>query len=390
MHDILKIRCTYMRGGTSKGLIVKEVDLPEAGPFRDQILLRIFGSPDKKQIDGIGGGTSPTSKLCIVGAPARPDCHINYTFGQVSVDKPMIDYKPTCGNMSAGVGLYAAEEGYVPLTEPVTTVRIFNTNINKVIEVDIPVKNGKIQYHGDFAVAGVPGTSSRLTVNFVDSGGSITGKLLPTGSEQDLVTLEDGRAFQVSVIDCANLLVFVNAEQFHLSGAETGNEFEQKDLAATIEAIRVEVGLKLGLFADKSKVSPTSHAIPKIALVAKPQTYTTVTGQTVKADEIDILGRYITMGTLHQAFAVSGGCALAVAAQIPGTIVSGILGGKRKEAVQIGHPSGTMHVEAKVEGGAGNYKVTRAAVGRSARRIMDGYAYVHGIISPDTASLHFA
>jgi 2-methylaconitate cis-trans-isomerase PrpF len=379
MDDILKIPCAYMRGGTSKGLVVKEEHLPESGSLRDEVLLRIFGSPDKRQSDGIGGGTSLTSKLCIVGIPTHLDAHINYTFGQVSIDEPRIDYKPTCGNMSTCVGLFAAEEGYVELMEPSTTVKIYNTNIKKIIEVDIPVENGKIQYSGDFNIAGVPGTTSRMTVNFVDSGGSITGKLLPTGQVKDIVTIDDGRMFEVSVIDCANLVVFVDAQQLNVSGLEIGNEFHQKDLADTIEAIRVEIGLRIGIFSDKRKVSPTSHALPKISLVAKPQTYTTITSQIIEADKIDLVGRYISMGTLHQAYAVSGGCAAAAAAQIPGSIVNDLIGGGIKESINIGHPSGIINVEAKVEYSEGNYTVTRAAIGRSARRIMDGYAYVQGI-----------
>jgi 2-methylaconitate cis-trans-isomerase PrpF len=385
MEEVLKIPCTYMRGGTSKGLVVREEHLPEAGTLRDNILLRIFGSPDKRQTDGIGGGTSLTSKLCIVGEPTHPDADINYTFGQVSIDEPSIDYKPTCGNMSTCVGLFAAEEGYVELREPVTTVKIYSTNIKKMIEVDIPVENGKIQYQGDFAIAGVPGKTSRMTVNFVDSGGSITDKLLPTGNVKDVVTLEDGRMFVVSVIDCANLVVFVDAQQLNVSGIEIGDEYHEQDLANTIEAIRVEVGFKLGIFTDKSKVSPSSHALPKITLMAKPQTYTTITGKLVEADEIDIVGRYISMGILHQAFAVSGGCAAATAGLIPGSVVNQLLGGTTKESINIGHPSGIINVEARVKGGEGNYSVTRVAIGRSARRIMDGFAYVHTINHIDSS-----
>lgn len=377
MNEIMKIPCTYMRGGTSKGLVVREEDLPEAGALRDNILLRIFGSPDKRQTDGIGGGTSLTSKLCIVGSPTHPDAHINYTFGQVSIDEPKIDYKPTCGNMSTCVGLYAVEEGYVELKEPITTVKIYNTNIKKMIEVDIQVENGKIQYQGNFSVAGVPGTSSKMTVNFLDSGGSITGKLLPTGNVKDVVTLDDGRRFVVSVIDCANLVVFVDAHQLHVSGIETGEEYHEEEMANTIEAIRVEVGYKLGLFSDKKKVSPTSNALPKISLVARPQTYTTKTGQLIQANDIDLVGRYISMGKLHQAFAVSGGCAAAAAAQIPGSIVNQLIGGAGKESINIAHPTGVINVESKVVERDGEYSVVRAAIGRSARRIMDGYAYVH-------------
>lgn len=376
MSGYVRIPCAFMRGGTSKGVILKEIHLPADPCIRDKVILRIFGSPEKRQVDGMGGGTPLTSKLGIVGAPTRPDADINYTFGQVSIEDNKIDYKPTCGNISTAIGLYAAEEGYVALKEPVTTVVIYNTNIDKLIEVDIPVKDGKIQYKGDFSIAGVQGTASRMTVNFVDSGGSITGKLLPTGSVKDQVRLEDGRTFDVSAIDCANLVVFVSAEQLQIAGTELADRFDRKDLHDTLEAIRVEIGLRIGLFTDKSEVTPETHALPKISVVAKPQTYTTTNKEVVQQSDIDVIGRYIAMGTLHQAYAVSGGIAAAACAQIPGTVIYDLLGGQAKDILNIGHPTGIINVESKVEEQAGEYRVVRAALGRTARRIMDGYVYV--------------
>lgn len=376
MTDFARVPCVLMRGGTSKGLVLKQSHLPQDPVKRDQVILRLFGSPDERQIDGLGGGSPLTSKLGIVGPSSYPNVDVNYTFGQVSLQDRSVDYKPTCGNMSAAVGLYSVEEGFVPIQEPVTTVRIYNTNIDKMIEVDVPVKNGKIHYKGDFSIAGVPGTSSRVTVNFLDSGGSITGELLPTGNVKDKVTIEDGRTFDVSVIDCANLIVYVNAEQLGISGSEMGEHFKQEPLLSTLEAIRVEIGVRIGMFTDKSQVSPVSHAIPKIAVIARPQTYTSSTGETVSEQEIDIVGRYVAMGQLHQAFAVSGGIAVATGAKIPGTVLHDIVGNNEKGDLNLGHPSGIINVEVKVEENEGNYTVTRAAIGRTARRLMEGYGYV--------------
>jgi 2-methylaconitate cis-trans-isomerase PrpF len=376
MEEHIRIPCVLMRGGTSKGLILKSIHLPSDPYVRDQLITRIYGSPDIRQIDGIGGGTALTSKLAIIGPSSHPDAHINYTFGQVSLAENTIDYKPTCGNMSTAAGLFAAEEGYVELMEPVTVVRIFNTNIGKIIEAEIPVKNGKILYDGDFSIDGVPGKAPRIMINFLDSGGAITGALLPTGRPKDTLKLDDGREFNVSIIDCANVLVLVSAEQLNISGAEIGEHFNKPDLLNTLEAIRVEAGASIGLFQDKSLVTPLSHALPKIAVIAKPQTYKTSTERIVGANEIDLVGRYVAMGTLHQAFAVSGGIAVATAAQIPGTIINELINKSGKEMINIGHPSGIITVDAKVEKNGDHFEVKRAAVGRTARRLMDGYSYV--------------
>ncbi|MDP4156970.1 MAG: PrpF domain-containing protein, partial [Bacillota bacterium] len=199
-----KIPTVIMRGGTSKGLILRRSDLPADPALRDEVILRIYGSPDNSQIDGLGGGTSTTSKLAIVGPSIHPDAHIDYTFGQVSLDRQVVDYHVTCGNFVTAVGLYAVEEGYVPLTEPVTAVNIYNTNTDKMIVAQIPVKNGQIQYEGNFSIAGVPGTAARIMLNFLDAGGTFTGKTLPTNNPTDNIRLEDGREYEVSIVDCVN------------------------------------------------------------------------------------------------------------------------------------------------------------------------------------------
>lgn len=376
MFQNYRIPSVIMRGGTSKGIFLRKNQLPSDLKMRDELILRIFGSPDKRQIDGLGGGTAVTSKLAIIDASSREDADVDYLFGQVSLEENEIDYTPTCGNISTAVGLYAAEEGFVKLVEPITVVRIYNTNIDKIIEVEIPVTNGEIQYEGDFVIDGVPGSSSRLMVNFLDSGGAITGKLLPTGNVLDTVKIEDGREFEVSVIDSANVVAFVSAEQLNINGTEVDEGFNQPELLETLEQIRVEIGHRIGLIKDKSKASPSSHALPKITVVTSPKSYITSNNKPIDQSEIEIVGRYVAMGKLHQAFAVSGGIAIATGAQIPGTIIHSIIGSSHNSSINIGHPSGIITVEGHVEKKNGEYTVTRAAIGRTARRIMEGYSFV--------------
>jgi 2-methylaconitate cis-trans-isomerase PrpF len=377
MNQAVRIPCTIMRGGTSKGLIIKSIHLPKHKVARDKVITRIFGSPDIRQIDGLGGGTALTSKVAIVGPTSHPGADVSYNFGQVSLEDETIDYKPTCGNMAAAVGLFAAEEGYVELTEPITRVRIYNENTKKIIEAEIPVKNGDIVYDGDFSIDGVPGTGPCIMINFLESGGAITGKLLPTGNVRDVVTLDDGRQFEVSVVDSANVNVFVQADQLGVKGIELGDEFNQNaSLLSTLEAIRVKIGVHIGLIDDPTVVTPVSHALPKISVVSKPQSYVTSSGRTISEQDIHIVGRYVAMGRLHQAFAVSGGIAVATAARIPGTIIHNITSLTNPGGLlTIGHPSGVIAVDAQVEMNENEFQVKRASIGRTARRLMDGFAY---------------
>lgn len=371
MKGYKRVPSTLMRGGTSKGLIINMRHLPEDSEKRIEAILQIYGSPDDKQIDGIGGGTAVTSKVALVEDSHIPEVDIVYTFGQVSITEKKIDFKPTCGNISTAVGLYAVEEGYCELTEPTTIVKILNTNINKLIEVEVPVKNGEIVYEGDFSIAGVPGTASRINVNFLDSGGAITGKLLPTGNVKDEIKVK-GKVYEYSVIDSANTVILLHADQFNLKGTEVGPAFNQKNTLEEIENVRVAIGKHIGLIGEDEVTSPATHALPKIALIAAPEDYINSNGIEVKGEDVDVLGRYVAMGKLHGAFAVSGGIALATGLQIPGTVVHDILP-NHKGSVKIGHPSGVIEVEAAVET---EYVVKRAAVGRTARRIMEGACLV--------------
>ncbi|WP_017437655.1 2-methylaconitate cis-trans isomerase PrpF family protein [Saccharococcus caldoxylosilyticus] len=384
----IRIPTTIMRGGTSKGLILRTIDLPPDPAVRDEIILRIFGSPDINQIDGLGGGTSLTSKLALISPPSHPDAHIDYTFGQVSLDKKVIDYKVTCGNMATAVGLYAVEEGYVKLTEPITHVRIYNTNTKKLIIAEIPVMDKKIQYDGNFSIDGVPGFSSKIMLNFLDSGGTFTGRTLPTLNPVDTVYLSDGRQFEVTIVDSVNPVVFVRANDLGVKGTELPNDINNDEkILNTLEQIRVEAGILSGFINDREKVTPSSHALPKIAIVAPPQNYLDINNKLIHAHDFDITSRYISMGFLHRAFAVSGAIALATAAQIPDTIPNQLIT-STKPAVCIGHPSGIIYTEAMVKRIDNDWKVPRAAIGRTARRLMDGYAYIpissfHNLVKDD-------
>ncbi|SFB10326.1 hypothetical protein SAMN04488072_10715 [Lentibacillus halodurans] len=376
METITKVPCVLMRGGTSKGLVINKRDLPGQGEYRNKAILRIYGSPDSRQIDGIGGGNPLTSKVALIEESDDENIDIIYTFGQVSISEEKIDYQPTCGNMSAAVGLYAVEEGLCEVVNPHTNVRIFNTNTNKIIEVEVPSSNDGVVYEGDYAIDGVPGTAPRINVNFLDSGGSITGKLLPTGNVRDIIQLDSGEAYKVSVVDSANTLVFVTADQLNIKGTEIGDTFNRKSLLDKLEEIRVKVGVQIGLIDDATKTSPSTHALPKIAVVSKPNNYVNSAGNNVDSEDIDITGRYVAMGVLHQAFAVSGAIAIATASQIPGTVVTDVLSSKKEGRVKIGHPSGIIEVEASVEQIKGKYVVSRAAIGRTARRIMEGSSVI--------------
>ncbi|MED1954713.1 2-methylaconitate cis-trans isomerase PrpF family protein [Brevibacillus centrosporus] len=390
--QLIKVRATIMRGGTSKGIILRKYDLPADAKARDEMILRIFGSPDHSQIDGLGGGTSLTSKLAIVGPPTVPGAHIDYTFGQVSLENKVIDYHVTCGNIVTAVGLYAAEEGFVPLTEPVTEVRVFNTNTKKITIVEIPVEGEQIVYEGDFSIDGVPGQGSKIMLNFLDSGGIFTGKTLPTGNATDTVTLKDGRQFAVSIIDCSNLVVFVRAEDVGIRGTELQNEFDNnEELLDTLEQIRIEAGVAAGLIQPGEVVKPTTHALPKIGVVTSPKSYVSSTRMPVSQGDIDITSRYLSMGKLHKAYAVSGAIALAAAKTIPGTIPHEVAR-TAGNGLSIGHPSGMLYVEAAVEPAGLDWRVTRAACGRTARRLMDGFSYIPaaGLLASEREERDFA
>jgi 2-methylaconitate cis-trans-isomerase PrpF len=365
--------CTIMRGGTSKGIFVMEEDLPQDPHLRDRIILAIFGSPDIRQIDGLGGADSLTSKLALIAPSKGPDRDVDYTFGAVGIDQPFVDYSANCGNISSAVGPYAIAQGLTRAEEPFTTVRIFNTNTRKMIHAKVPTKRGKVVSEGDYAIQGVPGTGAKIELSFMDPGGALTGKLLPTGNEVDEIVLETGEKLSVTIVDAGNPTAFVLAQDLGLRGTELPEFLEgAPEIKNKLETLRQKVG-------ELSKILPTP-SIPKIAFVAAPQDYKTVAGQTVRKDEVDILARVIAMGKLHKAFAITAGVPAAAAAVIPGSIIHRVTAGTGGDSMQrklvIGHPSGRMDVGVEAREEEGQIRIVRCTIGRTARKIMEGRVYV--------------
>ncbi|RQM84360.1 PrpF protein [Staphylococcus xylosus] len=371
----LKIPCVLMRGGTSRGLIFKDNDLPIDEKLKEEVILKIYGSSANGQIDGIGGGTSVTSKVAIVGVTDTNDSDIYYNFGQVGINQKSIDYNVTCGNMASAVGLYAVEEGLVKREDGETTVRILNTNTNKIMEVRVPVYQGEIKSVGDFSISGVEGTGAKITVSFIDSSGAFTGKLLPTGNLVDYIKM-DGATYKVSILDTGNIVAFVKASDFSLEGFELAKDINNQQTSKAIEKLRVKVGVLLGLFSDEDNVNHELEALPKITLVSEPKDYITEQGSLIKKENINIIGRYISMGKLHPAFAVSGSICLATACKIPGTVPATVCQKNALNTIEIGHPSGSISSEVFIQKNESAYKLIKGGTGRTARRIMEGNAVI--------------
>lgn len=378
-REWMRVPCAIVRGGTSKGIFFKEHEIPKAGPLRDKFILRVFGSPDQRQIDGLAGANSLTSKVAIIGPSTREDADVDYTFGQVSFAAPVIDWKGNCGNISSAVGLYAVDEGFVKPVEPFTTVRIYNTNTDKMIYATVPVKDGKALSEGEYQIDGVPGTGARILLEFDDPAGSVTKKLLPTGNPKDVIDLGAKGKFTVSVVDAANPVVFLKAEELGLKGTELPTEVEgMPEVLSLIEEIRSVVAEKVGIVDDASLATKKSPAIPKIGFVSPKTDYKNPDGKIVSANDIDFVARLASMQKMHRAYMVTGGVCTGTAAKIEGSIVWELLDDEAKKAdtIRIGHPYGIMDVKVTLNDKDSDNLVKRVGVGRTARRIMDGYAYV--------------
>ena len=323
---ILKLPVTLMRGGTSKGVYVLEEDLPKDHNEWDKILLRLMGSPDQKQIDGLGGSQSVTSKVAIIKRSDRSDADVDYTFAQVSVDKPVVSYKGNCGNISSGVGPFAIEKGLVNAKEGMTTVRIFNTNTDKVIAADVKTEGGKVVYQGDFKIAGVPVSASPIKLKFIDPAGTLKKGLLPTGKAVDVLEIPGMGSIEVSIIDAANPLVFVKAEDLGLSGKELPEEINaDEEKLELLETVRGLAAVKLGLISDYKKSAWETPGIPKMTFVAEADDYITSDGKMIKKEEIDLLSRMMSMQKAHPSYAMTGAMCTAAAAVVPGSIVEQVL-----------------------------------------------------------------
>ncbi|AVG18710.1 2-methylaconitate cis-trans isomerase PrpF [Chromobacterium vaccinii] len=387
----IRIPATYMRGGTSKGVFFRLQDLPEAarqpGAARDKLLLRVIGSPDPygKQIDGMGGATSSTSKTVIVSKSARPDHDVDYLFGQVAIDKAFVDWTGNCGNLSAAVGPFAIAGGLInPARVPdngTCTVRIWQANIGKTIIAHVPVTHGQPQETGDFELDGVTFPAAEVQLEFLDpadEGDGDGGAMFPTGNLVDTLEVPGVGAFPATLINAGIPTIFVNAADIGYAGTELQDAINSDPAAlARFETIRAHGALRMGLIKSLDEIATRQHT-PKIAFVAPPADYTASSGKPVKASDIDVLARAMSMGKLHHAMMGTAAVAIGTAAAIPGTLVNLAAGGGKRQAVRFGHPSGTLRVGAQAREERGEWVVTKAIMSRSARVLMEGWVRVPG------------
>lgn len=384
----IKIPATYMRGGTSKGVFFKLDDLPEsaqvAGQARDQLLLRVIGSPDPygKQIDGMGGATSSTSKTVILNKSTQPEHDLDYLFGQVSIDQPFVDWSGNCGNLTAAVGSFAISHGLVdPSRIPengICTVRIWQKNIEKTIIAHVPITNGQVQETGDFELDGVTFPAAEVQIEFLDPAddGEEGGDMFPTGNVVDTLDVPEIGSFQATFINAGIPTIFLNAHDLGYTGTELQDAINGDAQALTrFEKIRAYGAVQMGLISDVSQAAARQHT-PKIAFVAPASTYQSSSGKTVQAQDVDLLVRALSMGKLHHAMMGTAAVAIGTAAAIPGTLVNLAAGGGAREAVRFGHPSGSLRVGAQAEQQGEKWVVKKAIMSRSARVLMEGWVRV--------------
>lgn len=377
MNKKYHIPCMIMRGGTSKGVFFLENDLPENQQERDQILLNVMGSPDVKQIDGLGGAASVTSKVAIVGVSERADADVDYTFAQVSVDKPLVSYKGNCGNISSAVGPFAIERGLVKVKEPVTVVKIHNVNTGKIIEAEVQIEDGCVKYEGDYAIAGVKGTASPIKLKFLNPAGTISDRLLPTGLAAEVLEVPEVGSIRASIVDAANPLVFVNAEDVGLKGTELPDELEtSQELLDKLEKIRGMAAVRVGLITDYRQSAWECPGLPKMALVAEAKPYKTINGQNIDAEQVDLLIRMMSMQKPHPSMAMTGAMCTAAAAVVKDSVVYQVLREETDtQCIRIGHPGGILEagVDYKVDSGEVNIRDTFGF--RTANLLLDGNVY---------------
>jgi 2-methylaconitate isomerase len=385
-----KIPAVFMRGGTSKGVFFRASDLPTDPGQRDRILLRVIGSPDpyEKQIDGMGSATSSTSKVVLIGSSSRDDCDVDYLFGQVSIDKPVIDWSGNCGNLTSAVGPYAIAQGLLKAKRDGTAVvRIWQANIQKRIISHVPMKDGEVVEDGDFKLDGVTFPAAEIRLEFLDPGGgsedastpdaSASGGMFPTGNVVDQLDVPGFGRVTATLINAGNPTIFVDAESIGLRGDEM-QAFINADTAllARCEALRAEAAVRMGLAATPAEATERRPHTPKLAFVAPPRPYVASSGKRVESSTIDLTARILSMGKLHHAMTGTGAVAIAVAAVIPGTVVNRLTAIRGSGEIRFGHPSGVTTVGAEAELRDGEWVVARVMISRSACRLMEGHVLV--------------
>jgi 2-methylaconitate cis-trans-isomerase PrpF len=378
MDEVIMIRCSIMRGGTSKAVFLMENHLPHEEELKKRIILSIFGSPDRRQIEGLGGADPLTSKCAVIGASDRDDADVDYSFYQVGIDSDVV--KPSiCGNISAAVGPFAIDENLVKATEPMTLVRIYNTHTQKVIYAEVPTIGDKAATEGDYSIDGVPGTGAKIMLDWRNVVGVETGGLLPTGNVKDKIAVEGVGEIPISIVDCGNPVVFVGAEDIGLRGTETPDEIDaDNEVLEKLELIRGTGGELAGIIGDRYQSRGQNPNHPHLAIVSPPQSYSTYTATRVSSGQVDIVSRMMFMQVMHKTYAGSGAICAGVAVKIEGTIPYDLAreAATKEKVIRIGHPAGVMSVESQVDKEGEAYRIQRAAMGRTARKIMDGYVYV--------------
>lgn len=387
----IKIPATYMRGGTSKGVFFSLKDLPEAaqvpGPARDALLLRVIGSPDPydKQIDGMGGATSSTSKTVILSKSIKADHDVDYLFGQVSIDKPFVDWSGNCGNLSAAVGSFAVSNGLVDASRiphnGIAVVRVWQANIGKTIIAHVPITNGEVQETGDFELDGVTFPAAEVQLEFLDPAAEeegAGGSMFPTGNLIDDLEVPGVGTFKATMINAGIPTIFVNAQDIGYKGTELQGAINGDPKALLMfETIRAYGALRMGLISNVDEAAKRQHT-PKVAFVAKPADYVASSGKAIAAGDVDLLVRALSMGKLHHAMMGTAAVAIGTAAAISGTLVNLAAGGVERNAVRFGHPSGTLRVGAEASQVNGEWTVNKAIMSRSARVLMEGFVRVPG------------
>jgi len=385
----IRIPATYMRGGTSKGVFFRLEDLPQhcqvPGQARDKFLMRVIGSPDPygKHIDGMGGGTSSTSKVVIVSKSAHPDHDVDYLFGQVSIDQPFIDWSGNCGNLSSAVGPFAISRDLIdPARIPhdgFCTVRIWQANIRKTIIANVPITDGRVQETGDFELDGVAFPAAEVQLEFLEPTAEeegAVGAMFPTGHVVDDLEVPGVGTLKATLINAGIPTIFVNAADVGFTGTELQDEINgDLEALALFETIRAYGAVRMGLIAHVDEAAKRQHT-PKVAFIAPPRSYVASSGKIVRAEDIDLLVRALSMGKLHHAMMGTAAVAIGAAAAIPGTLVNLVAGGGARSSVRFGHPSGTLRVGAEASQSDGQWRITKAVMSRSARILMEGWVRV--------------
>ncbi len=386
----IKIPAVYMRGGTSKGVFFRKDWLPDDPAVRERVLLRVMGSPDPygQQIDGMGGATSSTSKVVLVSRSARADCDVDYLFGQVAIDKAMIDWSGNCGNLTAAVGPFAIAQGLLDAPrDGFVVVRIWQANIHAKIVAHVPMQDGAVMEEGDFELDGVTFPAAEIKIEFLDPSGDGdedgAGGMFPSGSPLDVLDVPGIGPVELTMINAGNPAIFVDAATLGLAGNELQRDVNgNPELLRKVETIRAHAAVRMGLAKTAEEASQLRPHTPKLAVVAKPSAYVASNGKHIDPATLDINARIFSMGKLHHAMTGTGAIAIAVAAAVPGTIVNRLMTQQADGKVRFGHPSGSLVVGAEAEQRDGAWVVTKAVMSRSARRLMEGAVLVPSAVFP--------